>query len=330
MTNFKESNLSMTAKLAVNLIKIPSITPNDLGCLDLIKARLSPLGFNCITLEDSGTTNLLALHGTGSPFFLFLGHTDVVSPGNDADWSFPPFGAEIKNIEGTDYLQGRGSQDMKSSDAAMTEALVSFVEANPNHKGCVGILLTSNEEGDAKGGTPFVVEYLKEHNLIPDYCLVGEPSCVDTFGDTIKNGRRGSLTAHITVLGVQGHVAYPQRCDKAAAKAAFKPLVYICSPFSGDIENNNKRTRAFCRFALDKGNIPLAPHLMFPQFMDDNNEQERDQAIFMDIILMGKCQEVWVLGDVISRGMSIEIEKAKKRRQPVRYFNKDFKEVESL
>ena len=149
MTNFKESNLSMTAKLAVNLIKIPSITPNDLGCLDLIKARLSPLGFNCITLEDSGTTNLLALHGTGSPFFLFLGHTDVVSPGNDADWSFPPFGAEIKNIEGTDYLQGRGSQDMKSSDAAMTEALVSFVEANPNHKGCVGILLTSNEEGDA-------------------------------------------------------------------------------------------------------------------------------------------------------------------------------------
>lgn len=120
------------------------------------------------------------------------------------------------------------------------------------------------------------------------------------------------------------------REEKAAAKAAFKPLVYICSPFSGDIENNNKRTRAFCRFALDKGNIPLAPHLMFPQFMDDSNEQERDLAIFMDIILMGKCQEVWVLGDVISRGMSIEISKAKKRRQLVRYFNKDFEEVEAL
>ena len=120
------------------------------------------------------------------------------------------------------------------------------------------------------------------------------------------------------------------REEKAAAKAAFKPLIYICSQFSGDIENNNKRTRAFCRFALDKGNIPLAPHLMFPQFMNDNDEKERDLAIFMDIILMGKCQEVWVLGDVISRGMSIEIEKAKKRRQPVRYFNKDFEEVESL
>lgn len=120
------------------------------------------------------------------------------------------------------------------------------------------------------------------------------------------------------------------REEKAAAKAAFKPLVYICSPFSGDIEINNKRTREFCRFALDKGNIPLAPHLLFPQFMDDNNEQERDLAIFIDIILMGKCQEVWVLDDVISRGMGIEIEKAKKRRQPVRYFNKYFEEVESL
>jgi len=120
------------------------------------------------------------------------------------------------------------------------------------------------------------------------------------------------------------------RDEKAATKAAFKPLVYICSPFSGDVENNNKRTRAFCRFALDNGNIPLAPHLMFPQFMDDTNEQERDLAIFMNIILMGKCQEVWVLGDVISRGMSIEIEKAKKRRQPVRYFTKDFEEVDAL
>lgn len=121
-----------------------------------------------------------------------------------------------------------------------------------------------------------------------------------------------------------------EREEKAASKPAFKPLIYICSPFSGDIERNNKRTREFCRFALDKGNIPLAPHLMFPQFMDDTDEKERDLAIFMDIILMGKCQEVWVLGDVISKGMSIEIEKAKKRRQPVRYFNKDFEEVEAL
>ncbi len=120
------------------------------------------------------------------------------------------------------------------------------------------------------------------------------------------------------------------REEKAASKPAFMPLVYICSPFSGDTEGNIKRAQKFCRFALEKGNIPLAPHLMFPQFMDDNNEKERDLAIFMDIVLMGKCQEVWVLGDVISRGMRIEIEKAKKRRQTVRCFNKDFEEVEAL
>ena len=131
------------------------------------------------------------------------------------------------------------------------------------------------------------------------------------------------LTCHEALTNVT-------REEKAASKPAFKPLVYICSPFSGDTELNIKRAQGFCRFALDKGNIPLAPHLMFPQFMNDNNEKERDLAIFMDIILMGKCQEVWVLGDVISRGMSIEIEKAKKRRQPVRYFNKDFEEVDAL
>jgi len=117
--------------------------------------------------------------------------------------------------------------------------------------------------------------------------------------------------------------------EKAASKPAFRPLVYICSPFSGDIEENVKRAQKFCRFALEKGNIPLAPHLMFPQFMDDTNEEERELAIFMDIILMGKCQEVWVLGDTISRGMRIEIEKANKRKQRVRYFNKNFEEVDA-
>lgn len=115
---------------------------------------------------------------------------------------------------------------------------------------------------------------------------------------------------------------------KAASKPAFRPLVYICSPFSGDIEGNVKRAQKFCRFALEKGNIPLAPHLMFPQFMDDTNEEERELAMFMDIILMGKCQEVWVLGHTISKGMRIEIERAEKRRQKVRYFSKNFEEVD--
>ncbi|HOW22823.1 MAG TPA: DUF4406 domain-containing protein [Sedimentibacter sp.] len=120
-----------------------------------------------------------------------------------------------------------------------------------------------------------------------------------------------------------------EREDKAVSKPAFRPLVYICAPFNGAITENTLKATHFAEFAFNCGCIPLTPHLLFP-FMDDSNEKERDLAIFMDIILMGKCQEVWVLGDVISRGMSIEIEKAKKRRQTVRYFNKDFEEVEAL
>lgn len=203
-------------QLCIDLVKIPSITPKDLGCQDLIIEKLKAVGFNCLTLKQCGTTNLLALHGQGSPFFLFLGHTDVVSPGDLESWKVDPFAGDV--LDGT--LIARGSADMKGSDAAMTLALRDYVKANPNHKGCVGILLTSNEEGDAVGGTPFVAEYLKKHNLIPTYCVVGEPSSLKEFGDQIKNGRRGSLTAHIEVLGVQGHVAYPDKCDNAAHHAS--------------------------------------------------------------------------------------------------------------
>ena len=110
----------------------------------------------------------------------------------------------------------------------------------------------------------------------------------------------------------------------------FRPLVYICSPFSGDVERNRERTRRFCRFALKSGQIPLVPHLMFPEFMDDDDPEERGLALFMDIVLMGKCQELWVLGDEISEGMQVEIETAKRRRQPIRYFNRNFEEVKSL
>lgn len=118
--------------------------------------------------------------------------------------------------------------------------------------------------------------------------------------------------------------------EKAEKKSAFKPLVYICSPYSGDIDENVKRARGFCRFALDSNCIPLAPHLLFPQFMDEDNPKERELAMFMDIILMGKCSEVWVLGNSISAGMAVEIDKAKKRRQLVRYFNATYEEVNSL
>lgn len=210
-----------TVDLAKKLIGIQSVTPNDNGCQDLLRQTLSECGFSCLTLKDSGTDNLLATHGSGEPFFLFLGHTDVVSPGDESQWAHDPYSAkEIEDDKGRRLLYGRGSQDMKTSDAAMAVALCRFVLNNPNHKGTIGYLVTSNEEGDAKGGTPFVVEYLKKKAMIPTFCVVGEPSCADTFGDTIKNGRRGSITAHITVQGIQGHVAYPALCDNAAHHAA--------------------------------------------------------------------------------------------------------------
>ena len=114
------------------------------------------------------------------------------------------------------------------------------------------------------------------------------------------------------------------------ANTTYRPLVYICSPLAGDTEENVERARRFCRFALDRGQIPLAPHLMFPQFMDDRDPEERELALFMDIVLLGNCSELWVLGDTVSEGMKAEIEVAKKRRQPIRFFNREFQEVASL
>lgn len=206
--------------LSKELIAIPSVTPHDRGCQRLIAQILTDAGFHCRSLGEHGTDNLLALHGTGHPFTLFLGHTDVVSAGDEGAWHTPPFSPVIVNRGGTEFLCGRGSADMKGSDAAMTVALAEFVKNHPSHLGCVGLLLTSNEEGDAVGGTPFVADYLKEAGLIPDRCVVGEPSALEHFGDQIKVGRRGSLSLDVTVEGIQGHVAYPERCDNAAHHAA--------------------------------------------------------------------------------------------------------------
>ena len=207
-------------KLVQELVLRPSITPDDHGCQTIIRNILSSQGFSCLTLKENQTDNLLALHGSGHPFILFLGHTDVVPPGDEKNWTHPPFDAVVTKHKDALILHGRGSADMKGSDAAMTLALADFVKECPNHQGTVGLLLTSNEEGDAKGGTPFVAEYLKKHSLIPDHCLVGEPSALERFGDQIKIGRRGSLSCDITVLGTQGHVAYPEKCDNAAHHAA--------------------------------------------------------------------------------------------------------------
>jgi succinyl-diaminopimelate desuccinylase len=207
-------------ELLKDLVSRPSITPEDKGCEVEIAERLAQAGFRCFTLAGRGATNLVAVHGDGAPRLMFLGHTDVVPPGDESKWSSDPFKPEIRSVGGRDYVFGRGTADMKASDAAMTVALCNFARAQPRHRGTCMLLLTSNEEGDGRGGTSRAAEFIKERGMVPDWCLVGEPSCVGRLGDQVKNGRRGSLSCDVTVRGVQGHVAYPERCDNAAHHAA--------------------------------------------------------------------------------------------------------------
>lgn len=199
----------MTVELATTLIKLASVTPDDAGCMPLITDRLEKLGFKGIKLRHEDTDNLWIVHGTGDPVLCLLGHTDVVPPGPLELWKSDPFVPEVR--EG--YLYGRGAADMKGSIAAMVTAMERFVAASPRHKGTLAMLLTSDEEGLAVNGTVKVVEYLDQHGIRIKWCLVGEPSSQNQVGDTVKNGRRGSLTGHLTIHGVQGHVAYPERSE---------------------------------------------------------------------------------------------------------------------
>ncbi len=194
-----------TLALACELIARPSVTPEDAGCLDLIAARLAPLGFVCERIDGGGVANLWARRGTARPLVVFAGHTDVVPTGPLESWHSDPFTPSVRD----GLLYGRGAADMKSSLAGFVTAIEAFIAANPDHPGSIALLLTSDEEGDATHGTTLVVETLKARGETLDYCIVGEPTSVDTLGDMIKNGRRGSLSGKLTVKGVQGHIAYP-------------------------------------------------------------------------------------------------------------------------
>lgn len=191
--------------LAQQLIGRNSVTPVDAGCIDLLIARLEPLGFKCEKISRGGVDNLYARRGTASPVVCFAGHTDVVPTGPLEQWQTDPFKPTIKD----GVLYGRGAADMKSSLAAFVIAIEQFVAENPNHPGSIAVLFTSDEEGPAVDGTVIVCEALKDRGEKLDYCIVGEPTSVNKLGDMIKNGRRGSLSGVLTVKGVQGHVAYP-------------------------------------------------------------------------------------------------------------------------
>lgn len=193
--------------LARQLIALPSITPADAGCLDLIAGHLEPLGFSLERIDSNGVSNLWARRGSVGPVVCFAGHTDVVPPGPLDQWHSAPF----TPTERDGHLFGRGAADMKSSVAAFVVAVERFLDARPQHGGSIALLLTSDEEGDATDGTIRVVEKLKARGEHIDCCIVGEPTSVLHLGDTIKNGRRGSLSARLVVKGVQGHVAYPEK-----------------------------------------------------------------------------------------------------------------------
>jgi succinyl-diaminopimelate desuccinylase len=197
--------LSRTADLACALIARPSVTPEDGGCQLLLRERLEAQGFSCETLVSNGVTNLWARRGSAAPVLCFAGHTDVVPTGPLASWSSNPFEPTVRD----GLLYGRGAADMKTSLAAFVTAAEDFVAGHPAHSGSIALLLTSDEEGVATDGTVKVVEALRARNELLDYCVVGEPTCVERLGDMIKNGRRGTLSGELVVHGVQGHVAYP-------------------------------------------------------------------------------------------------------------------------
>ena len=196
---------SPTVALAMDLVSRPSVTPLDHGCQELMLARLEACGFSVERLKFDDVDNFWAVHGSDGPIFCFAGHTDVVPTGPVEQWTNLPFTPVIKD----GLLFARGSADMKGSLAAMVVAAEQFVAEYPEHPGRLAFLITSDEEGIAINGTVRVVQWLEEHHIIPQWCLVGEPSSSEKCGDTIKNGRRGSLGCSMTIKGLQGHVAYP-------------------------------------------------------------------------------------------------------------------------
>ena len=198
--------MSKTLKLTEQLISLESVTPSDSGCQQLMRDILTPLGFRCESIRSGNVTNLWARKGTAQPLLVFAGHTDVVPTGPLEKWTSNPFVPTIRH----GMLFGRGAADMKTSIAAMLVAVEEFTQQHPEHNGSIGFLITSDEEGPATNGTVVVCDLLQQRGEKIDFCIVGEPTSSQHFGDTIKNGRRGSMSGKLVIHGIQGHIAYPQ------------------------------------------------------------------------------------------------------------------------
>ena len=235
------------------LVRCASVTPLEAGALDAVQGWLDAAGFQShrLIFSDHNTPdidNLFSRIGNSGPHLCFAGHTDVVPQGDESIWSQSPFAANIKD----GFLYGRGATDMKGSVAAFAAAACDFVRENPRFKGSISFLITNDEEGPAINGTVKVLQWMKEHGHIPDHCLVGEPSCVEALGDTIKIGRRGSLSFIVTVEGKQGHVAYPQKADNPIPKLTRLAERLSANPLDNGNEHFDPSSLVFTSF--DVGN----------------------------------------------------------------------------
>jgi len=274
--------MSKTLELAIDLIRRPSITPEDAGCQEVMIQRLEAIGFKVERMRFGDVDNFWARRGAEGPTVAFAGHTDVVPPGRYEAWESDPFAPEIRD----GLLYGRGAADMKGSLAAMVTAVEDFVARHPGHHGSIAFLITSDEEGVATDGTIKVVEALEARGEKIDYCLVCEPSSTDRVGDVVKNGRRGSLSGILTVLGKQGHVAYPHLANNPIHQFA-PALARLCAetwdqgnvhfpPTSFQVSNFNAGTGAE---NVIPGELELLFNFRFSTELDVESIKQRVHSI---------------------------------------------------
>jgi succinyl-diaminopimelate desuccinylase len=274
--------MSDTLELLKDLIKRDSVTPRDAGCQDFLAARLKKLDFTEERLDFEDTQNIWLKRGATKPLFVFLGHTDVVPPGPLEAWLSPPFEPTIRDGR----LYGRGAADMKGGIACFVTAVERFIARHPDHRGAIAILLTSDEEGIATNGVVKVVEVLEKRREKIDWCLVGEPSSDKQIGDVIRVGRRGSLCARLTVIGVQGHVAYPELAENPihTFAPALKELTEevwdrgnkFFPPTSLQVSNINAGTGAE---NIIPGSVEIQFNLRFCTELDEETIKQRTRAI---------------------------------------------------
>jgi succinyl-diaminopimelate desuccinylase len=266
--------------LLEDLIRCPSVTPDEAGVLDRISAFLSAAGFQCerLVFSEEGTPdvdNLFARFGKGGPHLCFAGHADVVPPGRLEDWAVPPFAAH----QDKGFIYGRGAADMKGSVAAFAAAAVDAVKADV-FQGSLSLLITCDEEGPAINGTRKVLAWMKENGHIPNHCIVGEPTSSDKLGDTIKIGRRGSLTVGVSVAGVQGHVAYPHKADNPIPKLARLADRLSAHKFDDGNDRFDPTTLAFSTFDVGNPATNVIPARAQARFnIRFNNEQTHESLI---------------------------------------------------